>query len=246
MGDFVLRESLTPNQLSGGVLQSHQGRALHQDRAVLPGGARVVLADAHAREDRLAPARVRLRDVVERDLAVVAHQDVRDAQHGDDLLAPERPVHGIRDVDVHLDAVGEPVVAVAAPPLLQEPGARDRLAQLRLRLADPALLLLRVGSARQIDPMLEGILEEAHPDPAGVRLVEVLVEEDHVDGQLAGAVVRTNAFGQGLQVAEVDLVEAQPVAATRAVRCRGSRGSRAHGSPRRPGCGAAAPIGTSR
>ena len=111
----------------------------------------------------------------------------------------------------------EPVVAVAAPPLLQEPGARDRLAQLRLRLADLALLLLRVGTARQIDPMMEGILEEAHPDPAGVRLVEVLVEEDHVDGQLAGGVVGANAFDQGPQVAVVDLVEAQPVAAPRAV-----------------------------
>ena len=64
---------------------------------------------------------------------------------------------------------------------------------------------------------MEGILEEAHPDPAGVRLVEVLVEEDHVDGELAGGVVRTNALGQGLQVAVVHLVEAQPVAATRAV-----------------------------
>ena len=141
-------------------------------------------------------ARIGLAHVVEGDLAVVAHQHVRESQHRDHALAPVGPVDRVRDVDVHLDAVAQPVVAVGAGALLEQRRLRHRRAQLLLGLRDGRLLLARVLAPGQAQLRVKRVLQERHPDAAPVGLVEVLVEEDHVGGELPGGVVGAHARGQ--------------------------------------------------
>jgi hypothetical protein len=141
----------------------------------------------------------------------ITHQDVGDAEQRDHLRAPVRPVHRIRDVDVHLHPVVEPVVAEAARALLEELRRGDRRPQLLLTFRDRLLHLSPLVSAGEPDPGAQRILQECHPDAAAVGLVEVLVQEDHEGGELPGGVVAAHAVDQGIQVAVEDLGVAELV-----------------------------------
>jgi hypothetical protein len=100
---------------------------------------------------------------MEGDLAVIAHHHVGYAEKGDHSLAPVRPIGGVGDVDVHLDAVVEPRRAVGGGALLEELRVRDRRSQIRLGSRNRRLLLLGALAFRQLDLRAERLFATIHP-----------------------------------------------------------------------------------
>ena len=159
--NLVVAEALGLQQEARRVLRLERRGTLQHQGAIFPGGARVVLTETHPGEHRLAAIRIVLGDVVEDDLAVIAHVVVRDRQLSDDLPAVEGIVRGVGDVHVHADSVIEPVLAILALLHLQDDRLAHRPAQVFLKSRDlrfPARELLR-----QAEAMAHGILEQRHP-----------------------------------------------------------------------------------
>ena len=71
--------------------------------------------------------------------------------------------------------------------------------------------------------MPRGVLQQLHPEARAVHVVEPLVEQDHVDGEGPGAVVRLHARGDRGEVRAQHVPEAHLVGIALARRSRGSR-----------------------
>ncbi len=157
-GDLLGLDPLVQEQLSGCVLEGEQRRAPDHRGPVLPRRTHVVLPDTHPRVDGHPLVRVRLGDVVERDLAVIPHDDVGEPhEEGEDLVRPERRIRRVRDVHVHLHHILDPAVPELERLGLHEGRVRHGKPEVRLQRADGVLPRLEVGG--QVDLVVQRVLQ---------------------------------------------------------------------------------------
>ncbi len=79
-----------------------------------------MFANAHTREHGHTLVRILFGDVIKSDLPVIPHHVVRDGHDADTVQAEERWVGRIGDIDVHLDPVLQPILAVLTGANLQQ------------------------------------------------------------------------------------------------------------------------------
>ena len=194
---FLLAEALALEKGARLVLYLQGGGPTQHHGPILPVGSDVVLAHAHAAEGCGAPIRVFFRDVVKRNLPMVPDRVVRPADERKVRVGPIGNVGRVRDVDLDLYAVRQPVLTVPHRIVLQPAGARHRLTQVRLeqgkRVRHPLESL-------QLRKVTQRTLENVHPATSFLQFVVVLVDEDEVGRHSTHLVVRTHFAGQGLQV----------------------------------------------
>src|SRR2546426_534927 len=110
--DLRRRQAPAEQDLTRLLLECDQHGTLRHDGAILPCGPGVVLAHAHPGIDRQPTIRILFRDVVEHDLAMIAHDVVGNADSRHETTTPERGIGGGRDVDLPLELVPPPHTAV--------------------------------------------------------------------------------------------------------------------------------------
>ncbi len=129
-GDLVLGHALRHEEFAHRALELEQHGTFHDDGPVFPLASEVLLPDARAGVDRAPGVGVRLAHVVERDLAVVAHEVVGIGEEaGDEAAAPVGLVRLVGDVDLDLDPVVEPALAELVGFRLQHGGPGHRRAE---------------------------------------------------------------------------------------------------------------------
>ena len=148
--------------------------------AIFPARARVMFADTDSRNEQSAIVGRRLGQVVERELAMIAHHVVRrERNRGNDMKTSEREVARLRDIDVNAHHAREPRASVVGRRLtLQSGRASDSGTQLRQTLAQTGGLCLFAGL--QPDRSTERTFENAHPECAGAHVIIESVQQDDI------------------------------------------------------------------
>ena len=102
-------ETIQAQKSAQGSSHRERGWTADEDAPVLPRRSRVVLADADTREYHPAAMRLGLVDIVEGDLAVIAHQVVgKQRYRRDDAVTAESEIARLRNVDVNFHYLAQP------------------------------------------------------------------------------------------------------------------------------------------
>ena len=218
--DVGFTEPVRSHHPSQGSSRFERGRTAQPHATILPRGAGELFAHARAHQQQRPAPWVGLIEVVERDLAVIAHEVVRRHRpRWHDAIAAEGEVTRVGDVDVNLHRATQPRVTAIAPGIRLETDGRGHRG-LQLPLPLPQVLLAARVLPRQAHRCMQRILEDRHPEPTAAWFVEVLVEEDHVRRQVANVVIATNGGRERRQVGVGDQLIADVVESVRRMALR--------------------------